>query len=549
MGDYVDVEAGDDDTDNIQQWSIIGVWLVCGVHRWSLPMAISPDHIQIMNGMRAMNRKGVLYDSPCYVVMEKAALFEIPIPVDLTDISKKTISRRLAQLLRAGRKIVRNDSTIPLDVPPPRDSDWRVIRHVVGTGRAKESVPPYLINKMREGDQFAYPMWPHVLSRIGLSIPQQKYNFNFPNFVQDDDEVTSQDECDEAATDDLQDATYEFEPAEMLAFLKLHSMVKPAVELKEVLEIVAVILGTPAEVIRNVKVPSSRITDRALTKLDMLSMQWSHFAFSSGYKLVCSLKADSSVQGGHDYLNQVMDVVGIPPGLDVVDVNRLDYQAHFSRVIVPLTTTRHGEKDFSHKFKAHVHAMKCMTGTDDNLRALRYSNRGFCPDQGIERMFADGPNILNMENTSDMLDKYRQGQLKLLASDLDAYLWPLAILSTGPIHQIWNSFEAQILAAPSWPIYKPVLSALLNICGHLPSRQRFMQICCTNSTPAERRMYHTWVHKVIDFKWEYMEGAFRKVSNAIAHFFDVFDYDKLRTPVGHVEGESRQTPLLAWPQS
>ena len=45
-------------------------------------------------------------------------------------------------------------------------------------------------------------------------------------------------------------------------------------------------------------------------------------------------------------------------------------------------------------------------------------------------------------------------------------------------------------------------------------------------------------HNIVDWKWEYMEGAFRALSPIIDVFLSTFDEVKLKTPVGQAEPSS-----------
>ena len=121
----------------------------------------------------------------------------------------------------------------------------------------------------------------------------------------------------------------------------------------------------------------------------------------------------------------------------------------------------------------------------------------------------------DLEQVGRILDDHRAGRLELWGSRPEAFWFPNAILVTGPLHIIWNSFERCVTASPIWMSFKEILSAILSFLGHKGLREGFLRTCSSKADPGQRARFKNWKHTVIDWKWEYMEETFRKLSAII----------------------------------
>ena len=73
-------------------------------------------------------------------------------------------------------------------------------------------------------------------------------------------------------------------------------------------------------------------------------------------------------------------------------------------------------------------------------------------------------------------------------------------------------------------------------------RERFLQTCFDEGVPGERAVFHNWKHKVVDWKWAYMEEVFTRLSPAISLFLLRYDEQKIKKPIGHVEADGTIVP-------
>lgn len=209
---------------------------------------------------------------------------------------------------------------------------------------------------------------------------------------------------------------------------------------------------------------------------------------------------------------------------------------------MPLAVVGYGESDLAHKVAATVHTAHMNTGSPEGLENYRWSVRGVCADQGTEKALVDIPNIEGAAEVQDVLERLQRGDLELLGSQPSAFFYPKAIFVSGPLHILWNAFATHVKLTPEWSSFKETLSAILYFLGHQGLRERFLETCFLDGDIADKQLFSGWKHKIIDWKWEYMEEVFTKLSPAILVFFRRFDERKIKTPVGHSATDSSIDP-------
>ncbi len=99
---------------------------------------------------------------------------------------------------------------------------------------------------------------------------------------------------------------------------------------------------------------------------------------------------------------------------------------------------------------------------------------------------------------------------------------------SGPLHIVWNAFEAAVKCNPRWPAFKDLLSDILALLGNKGIRTRFIEKCLCDCPPEVRRLFWNWKHSIVDWKWEYMEEIFAKLSEALDTLLLHFDIVKMR---------------------
>ena len=328
----------------------------------------------------------------------------------------------------------------------------------------------------------------------------------------------------------------------MLLFLTLQGLLKGSTAaMRLCVATCAEILGLDPEPIRDparFSVPTTRTLQRAMVNLDMCMMLWHRHKLQQGMRMATCFLADASMQGREEYFCMRMDGMEIPRSLSSSEIVRLNPGVVFKRFLMPLATLGQGETDLEHKAARVVHAAWMVTGTRPLLDVWRSGVRGFCGDQGTERGLCDMPRVDDLSKVKEVLARHAAAPVQHVASDAASFFFPNAILITGPLHIVWNAFESAVQKVPWWPDLKEATSMLMSFLGHHGIRDRFLELCMKDAQASERRLIYSFKHKTIDWKWEYMEEAFRQLAAAIDTFLLKFDLAKMQTPIGHREGSA-----------
>ena len=144
--------------------------------------------------------------------------------------------------------------------------------------------------------------------------------------------------------------------------------------------------------------------------------------------------------------------------------------------ILPIMAVGHGDSDLPHKVSMALHVAKLMAGVGPELFTWRCSFRGCCPDQGVERGIVDAPYVEDRDPAQCMalLQAWADGEVPMLATKPEAYLFPRCLLITGPCHVGWNAYKSAVIAQPSWDKELSILKAVMTILGQRGLRERFI---------------------------------------------------------------------------
>ncbi len=264
--------------------------------------------------------------------------------------------------------------------------------------------------------------------------------------------------------------------------------------------------------------------ERTSLKVDAASLLWERSQRAAGYETVGSMSIDASVQGGWDYLVCRSDELQKGGSDGVSTYEDETPNSMWNKDLIPLGCLGLGAADISHKLRVLVHHAKLKTGSDRALENWRWTRIGLVTDQGTERLLADSPNILGIQDVEQVLTEYRAGRLELLPSKPENWLFPRLVGVTGPLHIAWNAYETAVKGSAKWDEHETFLRSVLYFLGTKATNQIFLDKCVPEL--AERRLFRGWKHHVIDWKWEYMEEAYQKLVKAIDCFFRRFDAKK-----------------------
>ena len=401
----------------------------------------------------------------------------------------------------------------------------------------------------------AFPVWPWDVPNLeNIHVAASEYTFQMDPGTRfelaageageqvdgDSDDMLGSDdeEADTRKTD-----TSPYPPHLMLLYLELKAKVKPSVDMRDVLRLAGAILGvdpkvTTAEALR---VPARRTLDKATLRLDLSMMLWERHCWQSGFRCVSSWGADASQQSHMDFFVQRSEALTIRPDAMPHEV-AMDWRSlscSLTKQTFPTSCLGYGESGAVNKMQNVLHMYKILTGTAAALREMRWSIRGVCSDQGAEKKLCDAPNVDRIEDVATVLTAFADGDIKLMGTKPESYFFPVAVWVSGPLHIAWNAFETSCTANTRWQGrqgFHALLKDLLAFLGNRLIRQRFMETCMTGSAAEERALFHNWKHRIVDWKWEYMEETFIQVSASLCTFFKWFDLEKMKKVIGEGDG-------------
>ena len=418
--------------------------------------------------------------------------------------------------------------------------------------KSESRIPASILDAMAEQKNITLPIFPHNVTDVwDGDIPDQpllfhEYPVGITGGLDDEgEEAALPDDVDDGEDETDADGDFDkkglYTPEKLLLFLRLSSMLKGG-SLRDALVIAAQLLGVDPAPVRDeaqFRIPLKQTLNAATIRLDMTMMRWWRHQWSRGLEMASCLMADASMQGNVEFFAQRLEGFVKPVGMSAAEEAKIDPGLMYRQVSLPLATLAVGETDLDHKGARVVHTGWLITGEADCFHKWRLSVRGVCSDQGTERAIVDMPRVDDVASLHESLDRIRIAGDTSRISDADSFFFPNAVLVTGPLHILWNAFESAVKSVEWWPEFQADVSALLSFLGDPGYCDRFMEVCMRgNSTPQERSLFYRIKHKVVDWKWEYMEDSFAALSSCVEVFFEKFDEGKMRTPVGHVQASS-----------
>ena len=544
VGGFADA-SGDGPAGQAEQsecWEIIGFAEFREARCFENP---SPQDLKLVEQMQmsCYRKKVSEYEFPIAGIVSTCGMLERPVAVKLPSITR--VRKQTMAVPEAVSQDILSSKVVGIG---------QALQEIVGPSCRRwllwkcNDINATIMTAMQNQCQFKWPLFPAVARTLGLEVPDQPLPFTVAHTRPEGDAVNDEAESDITDDDDEEGGFVKKQTspaATMLKFLRFRALLRPGSHLREALAIAADLLGCDVTKVQDpstFRIPDNDTLRRGLVKVDCGLMLWSRHWWNHGYRAATCLLADSSEQSHYDFFCQRTDSLEIPPKLKLEDRVQLDETRHFRRSILPLGVLGYGETDIAHKVQVLVHTARLLTGSSSALDAWRHSIRGMCTDQGVERSLCDIPFIQDPALVNQVLDDYKANKVPMLGSEPNAFFFPKAVLITGPMHILWNAFEQCVKRTASWPFFQEILSAILAFLGHRGLRERFLQTCFDEGMPGERAVFYNWKHKVVDWKWEYMEEVFAKVSAAISLFLSRFDEQKIKKPIGHVEAADTIDP-------
>ena len=333
----------------------------------------------------------------------------------------------------------------------------------------------------------------------------------------------------------------QYSGASLITWLELSQLVRAGVDLRHLLSLAVQVLCDAKEdaAVRNklsqktnspeFRVPSERTLRRASVRLDLAKLWHERRQWAAGSWKVSGLSFDASEQLNHMCLCFLEDSFEIPSSMPSSEALRLDLHQRSSRAMRPITCLGLGETDLAHKISALYHQGRTCTPDRASFDRWRWSVVGGVSDQGTERLMFDCPNL---DSPTEIHAAAAQLAAKLVPTEArnpDTFLLPRAIAVRGPYHILWNAYERCVTKTDAWETFKSRLSAILHFLGWPPSRRRFAETCLHSDK--EKEEFGAWPHKVIDFKWEYMENRLADVDRVCLLFLERFNLQRYQAGI------------------
>ena len=266
-------------------------------------------------------------------------------------------------------------------------------------------------------------------------------------------------------------------------------------------------------------------------KLDWCSILYDRAVASEEALLIGTWGTDGSEKYGRNYLITRTDDVILPQSISAEEELKLDYTPLVRRRYEVPATLGYGEADLPHKYHAMHHQFLMRTGGGTRLEAFRWSRISCITDQGTEKGLEHLPWY---DDAATAQKAISSGEGPPPDSTPEKYYFPRMLGYSGPLHVVWNAFRTQIESCPLWEWWRSVFAAILAVVGIPMVRRRF--IALSSLTPSEVKIFSSFGSKVVDWKWEYMETSFDRLTDGVEIFFQKLDVPRLQKAAGAQEG-------------
>ena len=283
------------------------------------------------------------------------------------------------------------------------------------------------------------------------------------------------------------------------------------------------------------QLPYTRTIRRAVVKLDLASMLWWRHRYENGMSFIGALAVDASEQRQYHYMLSRFDYVAYAKHWTIEDKLQNDWSEFICSTHLPIGCLGYGESTFVRKFRAMVHEISMITGSEASMDIFRSSVIGFMTDQAsTERKLADAPAMRRPSQLEELLTECEKGNLHIESADVGAYFFPRALGATDPMHAIWNTFEAAVKHclrghADVWTPYESQLRGMLAYLGHRGRRSKWL--LAADLTREERELFTGWKYRLVDWKWQYMADMWKVLTRGAPAFLSKVSVAELQQPV------------------
>ena len=315
---------------------------------------------------------------------------------------------------------------------------------------------------------------------------------------------------------------HRYQPAALLACLRLAASMKPQARLNDVVADAAEILfGSVTKPLQielrsgQHQMPSEDVLRVARVRLDIMTILferklWLRFEYRR------YISCDSSPQLGHNFLCVREDRVGIPRDENVGALFRAKYDLNqnFESRIMPLSTLGLGHAGLANKALAVANLFLMEAETAEEFHAKRMEVRAATADQGTEKGIVD--------ETIHLLQQYKDD---FPAGDMRSFLFPKAVGVHGHLHILYNGLQEAIMSLPGASLYFEQLRVMEAFLSDRQLRKRFQAQCLQGKSCLPLFDSYGRVH--IDWRWEFLSAALDKLVPLFPHMQAYFEPGKM----------------------
>ena len=259
-----------------------------------------------------------------------------------------------------------------------------------------------------------------------------------------------------------------------------------------------------------------------------MSWDMSQWEMAGDTSCLGTIATDGTSLLGESWLCTVCDDITFPVGWTLRQKIDHDWSELFTRRYEVLCMLGYGEGGRTHKALALRHQSALRGGAGKGLENFRWSRMASISDQGTERKLWDLPDLSALHG----LDTATLDLPNAIPNPNEAseYMWPRMVSWTGPLHIIFNALKTHSESSPHWDTFQQQLRAVLSVLGNKGALRRFLALSSLDSsTRSAMSHFH---HRVVDWKWEYMEDLFLDLEPFVPDFFRVFNAKAMRAASG-----------------
>ena len=341
--------------------------------------------------------------------------------------------------------------------------------------------------------------------------------------------------------DETHDFASQYGAEESLCALEVQALLRPQVGLAEIVSRVVRLLemdqnDEDIEVLRRVagnrsnRLPVFKTTQRQASHLDMAMTLWRQHTFSLEFDIHACVGVDASDIKRRHFLLSRFECVKLPKTMSLSEKLNCEWSKYYERWSLPMGSLGIGEASFPHKLCVFSHQVAMASGP--HQQRFRECCLGVMTDQaGTERQFGNCGAIHDPKNAEAMIALAEAPRGR---TTRDGYYFPYAMPSADPMHIIWNACERVITELEMWPQYEEQLRGCLAFLGHPGRRQKWMQQA--NLSAFERSRFHSWQHRLVDWKWQYMARMWSRFSPGALILLERLDIAEIRKPISERDG-------------